>query len=1173
MTHPGRSAVVHALTPLTSTDSSPPGKLPSPRPFRPSHEPLHANGDTQTAPPKNDLFTMTPAQTPPEARIPTRPTDGRMGQRIIYDPLKDPKLDTNTKRRGKEPKYRDIIEKDDSSPPPDPRLALPGYTSGRFELKLKNPKAVHKSKCRPAPLIAKPFAYDSRISCGPEPSTQVVVTGFDPLTPESQIRAFFSAFGDVESIKNEIHPDNGSYLGICLVRYRDTPAMRKTPAVKASVHAKRAEKEGTGQRLGLREVRVQSDREGWKCANYVARAVAQSRAQEEKRAKLARPPKPEIPSTPVAAAAKPIDLPANVPKGPSGKGNGMRPPHVAVHPVGRKAQLSHLVEPESIKAKMKRTPYIFIAACYVPVLGPTLEHLAKRLKQFRFTDVRCDRTGYFITFEDTRRGEDEAKRCYKQFHMGEFFNYVMNMELNMHGDPDYVRSPSPERAAAIQRRRQEEERFAREEAEDIELEKSQRANDLDPTRAAIELMSHDLREKVLADIKARIVGPMLLELMKPERHAQKRKQHNIPDPQTKEDARFPTLIVPGMDSPAATPHSRAAGFPGRYGRKALGPYDANRVRNKKLAKPVNVYGDERRKTAPRRTNIRGLHHALLMRDEKEDSDDEGRSSFTRETEEQESRPISRAPSTDIDEEETGRAARAKRRRLEAGWGEDSDDEMMDDSHARSLLTHLIHKDPSNMAEKELEQVLAILPRSSPIWKKAEKALKGFRRLRVQEQEGDGMFALEEPTTDKLEPQVIVTQDEEMTTPVPTTELEPEKPKKKPPKAKRKTKKQLQEEAKKAAELEPADIVQVDEVLPVDEQIEDITPTPAPEEPQGEEPASINWGVSTLEPCRTVDDDLSVVMDIDGWQHLLKDSEDYALLVAALAPISAAKIADVPRWACRQKQIKHINRPGEEGVSRTETKIEGYYVPNPTGCARTEGVQKIRESEKSKYLPHRIRVQREREERERNANNEDRTTAVVENFKFVTGSKTISTSLSRTNRLNNRRLANDINLSKTLSGAEGDALRFNQLKKRKKLVKFDRSAIHNWGLYAEENIAANDMIIEYVGEKVRQRVADLREAKYDMQGVGSSYLFRIDEDTVIDATKMGGIARFINHSCTPNCTAKIIRVDGTKRIVIYALRDIVQDEELTYDYKFEREMDAQDRIPCLCGSIGCKGFLN
>jgi histone-lysine N-methyltransferase SETD1 len=108
-----------------------------------------------------------------------------------------------------------------------------------------------------------------------------------------------------------------------------------------------------------------------------------------------------------------------------------------------------------------------------------------------------------------------------------------------------------------------------------------------------------------------------------------------------------------------------------------------------------------------------------------------------------------------------------------------------------------------------------------------------------------------------------------------------------------------------------------------------------------------------------------------------------------------------------------------------------------------------------------------------------------------------------------------------------------------MVRFDRSSIHGWGLYAEENISMGDMIIEYVGEKVRQRVADMREVMYTKQGIGSSYLFRIDDDMVIDATKKGGIARFINHSCMPNCTAKIIKVDGTKRIVIYALRDIVK----------------------------------
>ncbi|KAJ1339592.1 histone-lysine N-methyltransferase set1 [Batrachochytrium salamandrivorans] len=86
------------------------------------------------------------------------------------------------------------------------------------------------------------------------------------------------------------------------------------------------------------------------------------------------------------------------------------------------------------------------------------------------------------------------------------------------------------------------------------------------------------------------------------------------------------------------------------------------------------------------------------------------------------------------------------------------------------------------------------------------------------------------------------------------------------------------------------------------------------------------------------------------------------------------------------------------------------------------------------------------------------------------------------------------------------------------------------------------------------VADHREKLYEASGIGSSYLFRVDEDTIIDATKTGNLARFINHCCEPNCNAKVISVDGTKRIVIYANRDIKEGEELTYDYKFPIEED-------------------
>ncbi|XP_053727795.1 histone-lysine N-methyltransferase SETD1B-A-like isoform X1 [Synchiropus splendidus] len=161
--------------------------------------------------------------------------------------------------------------------------------------------------------------------------------------------------------------------------------------------------------------------------------------------------------------------------------------------------------------------------------------------------------------------------------------------------------------------------------------------------------------------------------------------------------------------------------------------------------------------------------------------------------------------------------------------------------------------------------------------------------------------------------------------------------------------------------------------------------------------------------------------------------------------------------------------------------------------------------------------------------------------------------------------------------DSDLVKFNQLKLtflllqyRKKRLCFSRSHIHDWGLFAMEPIAADEMVIEYVGQIIRQVVADVREQRYEEEGIGSSYLFRIDEDTIIDATKCGNLARFINHSCNPNCYAKIITVESEKKIVIYSRQPININEELTYDYKFPIE---ETKIPCLCGAENCHGSLN
>ncbi|KAF3773794.1 Histone-lysine N-methyltransferase [Nymphaea thermarum] len=185
-------------------------------------------------------------------------------------------------------------------------------------------------------------------------------------------------------------------------------------------------------------------------------------------------------------------------------------------------------------------------------------------------------------------------------------------------------------------------------------------------------------------------------------------------------------------------------------------------------------------------------------------------------------------------------------------------------------------------------------------------------------------------------------------------------------------------------------------------------------------------------------------------------------------------------------------------------------------------------------------------------------AQIPGFEVTVNQSSNSKGLSaRTNRVKLR------NLVAAVEGAE--LLRVTQLKARKKRLRFQRSKIHDWGLVALEPIEPEDFVIEYVGELIRPRVSDIRERLYEKMGIGSSYLFRLDDGYVVDATKCGGIARFINHSCEPNCYTKVITVEGQKKIFIYAKRLIHAGEELTYNYKFPLE---EQKIPCNCGSRRC-----
>lgn len=165
-------------------------------------------------------------------------------------------------------------------------------------------------------------------------------------------------------------------------------------------------------------------------------------------------------------------------------------------------------------------------------------------------------------------------------------------------------------------------------------------------------------------------------------------------------------------------------------------------------------------------------------------------------------------------------------------------------------------------------------------------------------------------------------------------------------------------------------------------------------------------------------------------------------------------------------------------------------------------------------------------------------------------------------------------SRLLSISSQDEKRLSSLlKNRSKRLMVKSSSIHSSGLFTLDSIPSGDFVIEYVGEVIGLRVSEKREKQYEtLYGQdGCCYLFRIDGEYFVDATRKGNAARYINHSCDPNCIAKIIIDENDqKRIVFYTKKRISEGEEITYDYKFPKE---DKKIPCHCGSKNCRGSLN
>ena len=135
----------------------------------------------------------------------------------------------------------------------------------------------------------------------------------------------------------------------------------------------------------------------------------------------------------------------------------------------------------------------------------------------------------------------------------------------------------------------------------------------------------------------------------------------------------------------------------------------------------------------------------------------------------------------------------------------------------------------------------------------------------------------------------------------------------------------------------------------------------------------------------------------------------------------------------------------------------------------------------------------------------------------------------------------------------------------------RSAIHGRGVFAATTIPKGTRIIEYTGERISHAEAAIRyKGEPDPNTI--VLLFTVNRKTVLDAAVGGNDARFINHSCAPNCET----VDDEGHIFIEALRRIEMGEELTYDYHLtlsaRRTKKDEAAYQCGCGSRKCRGTL-
>ena len=206
------------------------------------------------------------------------------------------------------------------------------------------------------------------------------------------------------------------------------------------------------------------------------------------------------------------------------------------------------------------------------------------------------------------------------------------------------------------------------------------------------------------------------------------------------------------------------------------------------------------------------------------------------------------------------------------------------------------------------------------------------------------------------------------------------------------------------------------------------------------------------------------------------------------------------------------QPSEEDVLEAQREMalrDAEVRPNPSGCARAEPRTNSDEAERARVT--RSLVQAAKDRKQKTPQPEMRP---EEEDDLEPQQKPKSTSSTRGGGLVPKKAHTTI---RSTSSVSQNLFKYRQMKATpmSDSLEVRRSHIHGWGLFLKKDIKKDDFIVEYLGQIVRQLVGDKREKYYEDAGVGSCYLFRLDEHHIVDATRRGNIGRFMNHCCKPN----------------------------------------------------------